>query len=159
MPNYRVTIEGRTYDVQVPDPRERPVRAIVDGQVIEVHVQPNTAGDATPALMTTASAPSAPEVQVVATPSPRAPEVAPTAMASTPVDAGDIVTAPLPGTIVSISVAVGDTVEYGQELCVLEAMKMNNPIRATQAGKVVRVPICVGQQVQHGAPLMEIAGA
>ena len=43
---------------------------------------------------------------------------------------------------------------HGQELCVLEAMKMNNPIRATQAGLVKEILVSVGQQVQHGNPLL-----
>ena len=73
--------------------------------------------------------------------------------------AGFNVVAPLPGTIVSVSVNAGDSVERGQELCVLEAMKMNNPIRATQSGEITEVLISVGQQVQYGDPLMVIAEA
>ena len=151
MPNYRVTIEGRTYEVQVPDPGERPVRAIVDGQVFEVHVQPEATVSAAPAV---AGVRPAPGLQ-------RAQPVAVTPLAATSPAAASIgeVIAPLPGTIVSISVAVGDIVEYSQELCVLEAMKMNNPIRSTQAGKVTKILVSVGQQVQHSASLMVIAEA
>jgi len=53
-------------------------------------------------------------------------------------------------------VSVGDQVVYGQELCVLEAMKMNNPIRASKPGVIQKVFVTVGQQVQHGAPLVTI---
>jgi biotin carboxyl carrier protein len=69
-----------------------------------------------------------------------------------------VVKAPLPGTVVSIAVAVGDRVEVGQELCVLEAMKMNNPIRATQAGTVSEIHVRIGEQVMHGAPLVTLGG-
>lgn len=155
MPNYRVTIEGRTYEVQVPDPGERPVRAIVDGQVFEVHVQPETGVAAAPTVAGMKPAP----IQERAQPARAVASVAPPA-ATSPATAGTgEVTAPLPGTIVSVGVAAGDTVEYGQELCVLEAMKMNNPIRSTQAGQVTKILVSVGQRVQHGAPLMVIAEA
>ncbi len=155
MPNYRVTIEGRTYEVQVPDPGERPVRAIVDGQVFEVHVQPETAVAGAPTVAEMEPTP----VPERAQPAPAVAAVAPpAATAPTAAGTGEVI-APLPGTIVSVSVAAGDTVEYGQELCVLEAMKMNNPIRSTQVGQVTKILVSVGQRVQHGAPLMVIAGA
>ena len=155
MPNYRVTIEGRTYEVLVPDPGQRPVRAIVDGQVFEVHVQPETAVAAAPTVAEIKPAPTSERAQ----PAPVVAAVAPPA-ATVPAAAGTgEVIAPLPGTIVSVSVEAGDTVGYGQELCVLEAMKMNNPIRSTQAGQVTKILVSVGQRVQHGAPLMVIAEA
>ena len=153
MPNYRVTIEGRTYEVQVPDPGERPVRAIVDGQVFVVHVQPETMVSAAPTVAEMKPAPMPERAQPVPAVAAVAP---PVATWSAAVGDGEV-TAPLPGTIVSISVAAGDTVEYGQELCVLEAMKMNNPIRSTQVGQVTKILVGVGQRVQHGAPLMVIA--
>jgi biotin carboxyl carrier protein len=67
------------------------------------------------------------------------------------------VTAPLPGVVTVISVKVGDAVKPGQDLCILEAMKMNNPIRATFGGVVKTVYVTIGQQVQHGTPLFLIA--
>lgn len=141
MPVYRVTVEEKEYTVEVPNPRERPVRAIVDGEEIEVHVASQPATSA-PKV---ASAPPSPSQQ----PAPPKPSKSPTTGA---------VSSPLPGTVVSISVAQGDQVEPGQELCVLEAMKMNNPIRATQAGVVKEIYIQVGQKVQHGDPLLSIEG-
>jgi propionyl-CoA carboxylase alpha chain len=59
--------------------------------------------------------------------------------------------------IVSVAVQPGDTVQVGQELCVLEAMKMNNTIRAARAGTVARVNVSVGQHVKHGEVLLEYA--
>ena len=79
-----------------------------------------------------------------------------TAQATPAGQTGNEIKAPLPGIIVSISVKEGDRVESGQELCVLEAMKMNNPIRSTLIGRVKTIHITVGQQVQHGVPLMTI---
>ncbi len=140
MPDYQGTIAGKTYNVEVPNPQERPVRAIVDGEAVEVWLDEDAVAVSAPQPAISAPAPA--PVPVVAP--------APTAAA-----AGDV-TAPLPGVIISIAVKVGDWVTVGQELCVLEAMKMNNPIRSTVSGKVTAVHISVGQQIQHGAPLLTL---
>lgn len=68
------------------------------------------------------------------------------------------VKAPIPGVIVSLSVKVGDEVKAGQELCVLEAMKMKNTIRANRTGKIGSVVATIGQQVKHNDVLFEFAG-
>ena len=59
------------------------------------------------------------------------------APAAAPVADGTKVTAPMPGTILDIKVAVGDTVKSGQAICVLEAMKMENDVNAPCDGKVL----------------------
>jgi len=63
----------------------------------------------------------------------------------------------MPGTIVSVEVQPGDTVEVGQDLCILDAMKMNNRIRASRAGTVNAVHVQAGQQVQYGDLLVTLA--
>jgi acetyl-CoA/propionyl-CoA carboxylase biotin carboxyl carrier protein len=57
---------------------------------------------------------------------------------------------PMQGTIVKVLVAVGDTVEAGQALCVLEAMKMENNINADKFGTVTEVKVTPGQSVGTG---------
>lgn len=149
MPTYRVTIAGKTYTVDIPNPHARPVQAIVDGEVIEVTVEDTAQTGTLPASMPVAAAPVlAPAPVVVPAPMRTASPIG--------TGGGKKVTAPLPGTVVSIDVKEGQAVEHGQELCILEAMKMNNPIRATQAGTVTEIFIHIGEQVQHGAPLMRI---
>ena len=66
--------------------------------------------------------------------------------------------AAMPGVVVELSVAVGDLVEEGQTLLVLEAMKMQNPIKAEVTGKVTRIDCEAGQAVPAGAILAEIDG-
>ncbi len=61
--------------------------------------------------------------------------------------AGSGTSAPVPGRIVAVQVAVGDTVEEGQVLVVLEAMKMEHTIRAAAAATVVEVRVAEGDQV------------
>ncbi len=65
------------------------------------------------------------------------------------------VLAPIPGVIIAVSVKVGDSVSFGQELCILEAMKMKNVIRATRSGKIGAIHVAIGDQVKHSQMLME----
>jgi biotin carboxyl carrier protein len=64
--------------------------------------------------------------------------------------------APMPGLIVRVNVAVGDEVRAGQGLVVMEAMKMENELRATRAGKVKRIAATPGSAVEKGALLLEM---
>jgi biotin carboxyl carrier protein len=67
------------------------------------------------------------------------------------------VLAPIPGVIISVGIKEGEAVATGQELCVLEAMKMKNSIRAKRAGKICAVRVTPGEQVRHSQVLMEFA--
>ena len=64
--------------------------------------------------------------------------------------------APMPGLIVRVNVAAGDTVQAGQGLVVMEAMKMENELRATAAGVVKAVRVAPGTAVERGATLVEL---
>ena len=64
--------------------------------------------------------------------------------------------APMPGMIVRVAVQVGDTVTPGQGLVVMEAMKMENELRATSAGTVKAVLAQPGTAVDKGAVLLEL---
>ena len=59
-------------------------------------------------------------------------------------------TVPMQGTIVKMLVAVGDPVEIGQTVCVLEAMKMENNVNAEKAGTVKEVKVQAGDSVGPG---------
>ena len=65
--------------------------------------------------------------------------------------------APMPGTILSVNVAVGDTVKAGQVLFILEAMKMENEIMSPKDGTVTSVGTSKGSAVDTGALLCTIA--
>jgi biotin carboxyl carrier protein len=64
--------------------------------------------------------------------------------------------APIPGKVVAVQVAVGDEVEPGKPLVVLEAMKMENELTAEQPGRVAAVHVAPGQTVDRGAPLVDL---
>jgi len=67
--------------------------------------------------------------------------------------------APMPGSVISVSVAVGDTVEKGDPILVMEAMKMQHDIAAPYAGVVSELNAVQGQQVEAGAVLAVVAEA
>ena len=66
------------------------------------------------------------------------------------------VVAPMPGKIVRVLVTAGQNVEVGQGLVVVEAMKMQNEIRATKSGQAARLLVREGQTVSAGEPLLVI---
>jgi glutaconyl-CoA/methylmalonyl-CoA decarboxylase subunit gamma len=78
-----------------------------------------------------------------------APAPAPVAAA-----AAEAVTAPLPGKVLSVAVKAGDRVKQGDELCVIEAMKMGNSVKAQREGTVREILVVSGQVVAFGAPLL-----
>jgi acetyl-CoA/propionyl-CoA carboxylase biotin carboxyl carrier protein len=69
---------------------------------------------------------------------------------------GDALTAPMQGTIVKVAVAEGDSVEAGQTIVVLEAMKMEQPLNAHKAGTVTGLKAEVGAVVTSGSVIAEI---
>lgn len=69
---------------------------------------------------------------------------------------GAVVKAPLPGTVLSVAVKVGDTVKASDTVVVLEAMKMENAIHAGRDGVVSAISVNAGDAVLEGAPLISI---
>ena len=65
--------------------------------------------------------------------------------------------APMPGLVVRIAVAVGDTVAAGQGLAVIEAMKMENELRATGKATVKEIHVSEGQSIENRAALVSFA--
>ena len=70
--------------------------------------------------------------------------------------AREVVEAPLPGRIVSVEVSAGDTVKQGGVICIIEAMKMLNPILSPEEASVVEVAVAPGQTVKTGEKLAVI---
>ncbi|HEU5061401.1 MAG TPA: biotin/lipoyl-containing protein [Kofleriaceae bacterium] len=78
------------------------------------------------------------------------------AVAGRPAATGELIRAPIAGRVVKLLVAVGDTVTAGQGVAVLEAMKMENEIRADRGGTVSAVGAQAGQSVETGALLLTL---
>jgi biotin carboxyl carrier protein len=67
-----------------------------------------------------------------------------------------VITATLPGMIIAVAVEAGDEVEEGAPLVTIEAMKMQNEVRAPRAGRVIEVEVASGQAVATGAALLRL---
>ncbi|MGD1993460.1 MAG: acetyl-CoA carboxylase biotin carboxyl carrier protein subunit [Anaerolineae bacterium] len=135
MMHYRITLEGEAFDVRIlDDPLGERVRVRVDDEVYTV------------------------DVTRMVTAAPGGSTAAPDrATSAAPRTEGHSVLAPLPGVVKSIAVEPGQGVAPNQELLVIEAMKMDNLIRATRAGTVDAIHVAVGQRVAHGDPLLDFA--
>jgi acetyl-CoA/propionyl-CoA carboxylase biotin carboxyl carrier protein len=79
--------------------------------------------------------------------------------AATSAGGPDMLPSPLQGNMWKVLVKQGDTVEEGQLLCIIEAMKMENEITAHKAGTIVELPITEGAPIQAGAPIATIKTA
>jgi acetyl-CoA/propionyl-CoA carboxylase biotin carboxyl carrier protein len=71
---------------------------------------------------------------------------------------GDAVLSPMQGTVLSVPVAEGDTIETGQVICIVEAMKMENEVRSHRAGTVERLSVAPGQPVTTGEIICLVTG-
>ena len=93
-----------------------------------------------------------------AAPAPAAPAAAPApAAAAAPLAAGEAVKSPMPGNILKINVAQGQSVKEGDTLIVLEAMKMENDVVAPRDGTVAQIVVTKGAVVETGSPLVILA--
>lgn len=126
---YKVTLNNRTYEVEV----EAGQAMLIDEY--EAY----------------APAPAAAPAPVAAAPAAASVSAAP-ALA-----AGEVVKSPMPGNILKINVTVGQKVNEGDTLLVLEAMKMENEIAAPKAGTVAQIIVSKGAVVETGAPLIVIS--
>ena len=131
---YKVTLNKRVYEVEV----EEGSAMLVDEYEL--------AAPAAPA----AAAP-------VSAAAPVAVAAAPAAPAAAGLAAGEVVKAPMPGNVLKINVAQGQTVKEGDVLLVLEAMKMENDITATKSGTVAQIVVAKGAVVETGSALVVIA--
>lgn len=139
----RVKVKDRWYTVEVESLESNPVRALVDGEPVDVDV------DSLQAEAVADAPQPAPGQEAAQTPKPQ------TTIARPPAPVR-VFRAPMPGGIISISVKVGDQVVTGDEICVLEAMKMRQSLRADWSGIVKVIHVIPGQQVQDGEPIAEL---
>jgi biotin carboxyl carrier protein len=149
MMKVRVKVDGEIYEVEIADLRARPILASVEGEVFEIWPEEVQAGD----ISTTRPILSVPQAELE---KPPAAGSIPVCVEPPRESIGPKkVTAPIPGVVISINVKSGEKVEHGQELLVLEAMKMKNAIRANRSGLIAQVYVAAGDTVSHGQALLE----
>ena len=141
MEKFQYTVKGVDYDVEIEDIEGNVAKVSVNGIPFEVEMKQPVKATPKPTkvkpAVTTAPAPAAATPQAAA-------------------GAGKKVTAPLPGTITEVKVAVGQTVKAGETVVILEAMKMQNNIEADNAGTVTSVLVKQGDTVMEGTTLVTI---
>lgn len=143
MKTYKFKINGNEYNVEINSVEGSNASVTVNGTAYQVELE---------------NAPAAP-VQAAPAPVSAAPapvQAAPAATKPAASGAGKAVTSPLPGVIIAVKVNVGDAVKAGQEVAVLEAMKMENSIEATQDGTVTAIHVAKGDSVLEGAAIVTI---
>jgi len=135
---FRINVGGRWLRVEVVQHPSRKPELRVDGKPVAFAV-------------------GAPGATVAASRPPPGPARSPQrGVAAAPAGSDKRVTAVMPGRIVAVTITPGQRVEEGQELCVLEAMKMEQVIRAAAAGVIKQTFIRPGQTVNAGALLVEL---
>ncbi len=153
MNKFQYKIQGVDYDVEIEELEGNVAKVNVNGIPFEVELkQPINPAQAIR---------KRPEVQQPQpAPKPAAPQPAPANAATeqpAPAATGSQVKSPLPGTITSVCVQVGDKVKDGDTVVVLEAMKMQNNIETEFTGTVTSISVKQGDSVLEGAVLLTIA--
>ena len=138
---FYVLAQGREFEVRLTGSRDL-AEAVISPEIVPVESSARPADYKPPALETLRSVPAAPQP-----PLPPKPHL--------PTDGlRPDVTAPMPGTLLSVQVKAGDTITRGQTVAVLEAMKMKNSIKSSHDGVVAEVRVQPGQSVGHGEILV-----
>ena len=143
MTTIRVRVGDHWYTVEVGDLTQSPVQITVDGETFDVDID-LAAAPSPPRRGRPASGLSVPDAPA-----------APAASSAAPVD-DDILRSPMPGRVMSVMVRPGDTVSAGDEVCVVEAMKMEQSILAHRDGVVKTVFVQPLDSVNANDPLVEL---
>ena len=134
---YKITVDGKAYEVEVED-----LGSAASAQSVAAVAAPVAAAPAP------AEAKPAAPAQAPAAAAPKAPAAEPK---------GEVLRAPMPGTILSVSATIGKTVKRGEILLVLEAMKMENEIVAHTDGTIAAIYVQKGSSVNAGDTLVAFA--
>ena len=143
MTTIRVRIGDHWYTVEVGDLNQSPVQVTVDGETFEVDVEAQS-GSTPPRRGRPAGGLAVPDAPS-ATPPGSAPSID-----------DDILRSPMPGRVMSVMVRPGDAVSAGDEVCVVEAMKMEQSILAHRDGVVKTVFVQPLDSVNANDPLVEL---
>ena len=154
MAKYQYTVKGVDYEVEIQDIEGNIANVTVNGIPFEVEMKQPVKAGKQKVKLSGEQKESAPTATPTATTTPAATTTAaaqPAAAAS-----GKPVVAPLPGTINEIKVKVGDKVNAGDTVIILEAMKMQNNIEAETSGTITSINVNKGDAVMEGDTLVTI---
>lgn len=140
MNQYKYTINGNKYEVVVGDITDNIATLTVNGEEYKVEMEREPEPEKKKPVVRSAATAAAPAAEGE----------------SAPVNKANAIKAPLPGVITEILVEVGQEVAAGENVIVLEAMKMANNLQAERSGKVTAICVQVGQSVMEDEPLVVI---
>jgi biotin carboxyl carrier protein len=140
MKNYKYTIDGKEYNVTIGDIEDNLANVTVNGEEFKVGMEAQPEPEKKKVVVKAAEKSSSDD--------------APTPSAK--VNTANAIKAPLPGVITEIKVSVGDEINAGDTVVVLEAMKMANNIEAEKSGKVTAVCVKQGESVMEDTPLVVV---
>jgi len=146
MKKFKLTIDGNAFDISVNEQGKNAAEVIVNGQPYTVEFEKDDAP-------TTAAKPVQKAAPKAAAPAKKAPAAAP---AAKKVGSSKSINSPLPGNIFKILVSVGQEVKRGENIVIIESMKMENNITADKDGTVKAIYIEVGQSVLQGDALIDL---
>ena len=148
MNKYQYKVQGVHYEVEIEEVEGNIAKVNVNGIPFEIEMQrPINAAKHPTIVKPKVAAPVQPAPSAAPAPKPQA--------AAAPAS-GNALKAPLPGTITSVNVKVGDTVNVGDVVIILEAMKMQNNIEAETAGTITAINVNPGDSVMEGSVLLTI---
>ena len=155
MKEYKYKINGNEYSVAIIDLEGNTAAVEVNGVSYKVDILTEgfTAAPARPAAKPAVAAPAPAPAPAAA---PAAPQPIAPAAEPAPAGKGTAVQSPLPGVILDIKVAVGDTVKAGQTVAILEAMKMENSINAECDGVITAIKVAKGDNILEGSDIVII---
>ena len=150
MNKYQYKVQGVDYEVEIEEVEGNIAKVNVNGIPFEVELQKPINAAKHPTM-------TRPKVEApkAAAPTPPPAPAAP-AQPAAPVGAGTPIKAPLPGTVTEVKVQVGQQVNVGDVVLVLEAMKMQNNIESEYAGTVTAINTKPGESVMEGSVLLTI---
>ncbi len=157
MAKYQYTVKGVDYEVEIQDIEGNIANVTVNGIPFEVEMkQPVKAGKQKVKLSEERRAEGSEERRVKSEESNSSSASAASTSSAPTAAAGKPVIAPLPGTINEIKVKVGDKVNAGDTVVILEAMKMQNNIEAETSGTITSINVNKGDAVMEGDTLVTI---
>ncbi|WP_372756093.1 biotin/lipoyl-containing protein [Mariniflexile sp.] len=138
MKNFTFNINENSYGVKIVSHEDNVIELEVNGTVYSVKMKETVKTVKTPTLVRKPASSTIEPIKI------------------NPAASKTKIVAPIPGVVLSINVKVGDTIKVGDELLVLEAMKMENSITSEKSGLVTAINVNVGQQVLQSEVMIEL---
>ena len=161
MRRYKLDISNRKFEIDVQELAADRFEVVVGDTTYEVRLSGDedmAEATITPGMRIKAGGAPKAVARVRNEPAPATSAEAPAAPPRAAAGKKGALNAPMPGVILEVNVKPGDTVTRGQQVAILDAMKMHNVIGAPRAGTIAEVFVSAGQSVNHGDAIVSFTG-